>query len=270
MDSFSSLSRLLTYLCFLVDSGCAARLPLIVWHLCCVSSHWHSFAYVLLLMGFVLSPCASPELDCSPWFSCSDSFGLNGQIVALLFFSYFIKIFSFSPLYLLRLLALYCGLRVVLSYRSILLHFFCYFGPRSFSHIVHSWGIGSNPVPFVKFDIWWRFEIVALAMWMWTDMEYLVIVAPYGWRGIYILDFLLFFMITHFVYCNWRLHMLRKYVMLAYFATVSCCYLSRSGLCIALASFIGSVWPRFSISAIYIKMLGYNSVNHIQLKIVKD
>ena len=57
-------------------------------------------------------------------------------------------------------------------------------------------------------------------------MEYLVIVAPYGWRGIYILDFLLFFMITHFVYCNWRLHMLRKYVMLAYFATVSCCYLS--------------------------------------------
>ena len=142
------------------------------------------------------------------------------------FFSYFIKIFSFSPLYLLRLLALYCGLRVVLSYRSILLHFFCYFGPRSFSHIVHSWGIGSNPVPFVKFDIWWRFEIVALAMWMWTDMEYLVIVAPYGWRGIYILDFLLFFMITHFVYCNWQLHMLRKYVLLAYFATVSCCYLS--------------------------------------------
>ena len=109
------------------------------------------------------------------------------------FFSYFIKIFSFSPLYLLRLLALYCGLRVVLSYRSILLHFFCYFGPRSFSHIVHSWGIGSNPVPFVKFDIWWRLEIVALAMWMWTDMEYLVIVAPYGWRGIYILDFRLFY-----------------------------------------------------------------------------
>merc|ERR1712240_61256 len=31
--------------------------------------------------------------------------------------------------------------------------FFCYFGPRSFSHIVHSWGIGSNPVPFVNFDI---------------------------------------------------------------------------------------------------------------------
>merc|ERR1712240_69448 len=41
---------------------------------------------------------------------------------------------------------------------------FCYFGPRSFSHIVHSWGIGSNPVPFVKFVIGWRFEIVALAM----------------------------------------------------------------------------------------------------------
>merc|ERR1712240_486618 len=40
-----------------------------------------------------------------------------------LFFSYFIKIFSFSPLYLLRLLALYCGLHVFILYRSIFLPF---------------------------------------------------------------------------------------------------------------------------------------------------
>ena len=67
------------------------------------------------------------------------------------------------------------------------------------------------------------------------------IVAPYGWRGIYILDFLLFFMITHFVYCYWQLHVLRNYVILAYFATVSCCSYQGQVLCIALASLIGSV-----------------------------
>ena len=42
---------------------------------------------------------------------------------SLFFFSYFIKIFSFSPLYLLWLLALYCGLHVFLSYRSNFLPF---------------------------------------------------------------------------------------------------------------------------------------------------
>ena len=30
-------------------------------------------------------------------------------------------------------------------------------------------------------------------MWMQTDMESLFVVAPYGWRGIYILVFLLFY-----------------------------------------------------------------------------
>ena len=270
MDSFSSLSRLLTYPSFLVDSGCAARLPLIVWRLCCFLSlaficlcpfinGFLSFHLVLVQSWIVLRDFLAPT-----------ALAWMAKLLLYSFFSYFIKIFSFSPLYLLRLLALYCGLRVVLSYRSILLHFFCYFGPRSFSHIVHSWGIGSNPVPFVNFDIWWRFEIVALAMWMWTDMEYLVIVAPYGWRGIYILDFLLFFMITHFVYCNWQLHVLRNYVILAYLLLCHAVTYQGQVLCIALASFIGSVWPRFSISALYIKMLGYNSVNHIQLKIVKD
>ena len=85
----------------------------------------------------------------------------------------------------LAILLIYLAFPIVLVMVACIIVWFTYFpfisvhisapcailAPRSISHTVQIWGIGSNPVPAVDFGVDWFLKMVAFALSMRTDMR---------------------------------------------------------------------------------------------------